>query len=295
MSVAEVVTSGSLLLAVPLAATAGLVSFLSPCVLPLAPGYLSYVTGLTGAELAGEGGDDDGPRTSAIGDNDDRAAADDGRRTAASDDGASGAVVTSAPPLRHVRRHSRVLLGSILFVLGFTAVFVAYGALFGGVGSFLLQYSDAITRILGVVVIVMGLGFLGVVPALQREWRFPMTPTYSLAGAPLLGVLFGVGWVPCIGPTLGAVLGLALNEGSAARGAVLSFAYCLGLGLPFVVLGLAFRKAAGVLGWVRHHSGAVMRVGGGLLVAIGLLLVTGWWDDLTVWMRSATAGFEVPL
>ena len=247
--VAETVASGGLLLASLIAFAAGVLSFVSPCVLPLAPGYLSYVTGLTGAEIA-EGG---------------------------------------------VARRSRVLIGSLLFVLGFSIVFVSYGLFFGGLGSLLLQYQDVITRVLGVLVIVMGLAFMGGIPGLQREWRMHRMPSYSLWGAPLLGVLFGLGWTPCIGPTLTVVQTLAFTEASAARGAFLSFIYCLGLGLPFVLLGLAFRYAAGTLTWVREHYALIMRIGGGLLVVIGVLLVTGIWNDITIWMRTLVPGFETPL
>ncbi len=247
--VAETVAGGGLLLASLIAFAAGVLSFVSPCVLPLAPGYLSYVTGLTGAEIA-EGG---------------------------------------------VARRSRVLVGSLLFVLGFSIVFVSYGLFFGGLGSILLQYQEVITRVLGVLVIVMGLAFMGVIPGLQREWRMHRMPTYSLWGAPLLGILFGLGWTPCIGPTLTVVQTLAFTEASAARGAFLSFVYCLGLGLPFVLLGLAFRYAAGTLTWVRDHYALIMRIGGGLLVVIGVLLVTGFWNDITIWMRTLVPGFETPL
>lgn len=247
--VPDTVANGGLLLASLIAFAAGVLSFASPCVLPLAPGYLSYVTGLTGAEMA-EGG---------------------------------------------VARRSRVLLGSVLFVLGFSAVFVSYGLFFGGLGSVLLQYQEVITRVLGVLVIVMGLAFMGVIPGLQREWRLHRVPSYSLWGAPLLGVLFGIGWTPCIGPTLTVVQTLAFTEASAARGAFLSLIYCLGLGLPFVVLGLAFRYAAGTLSWVREHYTLIMRLGGGLLVVIGVLLVTGIWNDMTIWMRTLVPGYETPL
>lgn len=248
--IAGTIVDGSLLLAIPLALLAGLVSFASPCILPLAPGYLSYVTGLTGAELTEGGG---------------------------------------------AARHSRVLLGSSLFVLGFSIVFVSYGALFGGLGGYLLEYQDAITRVLGVLVIVMGLAFMGLIPGLQREWRVHRLPALGVWSAPLLGILFGLGWTPCIGPTLTAVQGLAFTEGSAARGALLSLAYCIGLGLPFILLGLAFRKAAGTVAWLRRHTVAIMRIGGGLLVVIGILLVSGLWTSFTVLMRTWIPGFETPL
>jgi cytochrome c-type biogenesis protein len=216
-------------------------------VLPLAPGYLSYVTGLTGAELAG------------------------------------------------TRRRGTVLAGSLLFVLGFSVVFISYGVLFGGVGSTLLRYTEVISRILGVFVIALGLAFMGVIPGLQREFRIHRLPRWGVAGAPVLGVLFGLGWTPCIGPTLAAVQTLAFTEASALRGAVLSFAYCLGLGLPFVVLAVAFSRLAGAVSFLRRHSLVIMRVGGVLLVAVGVLLVTGLWNDLTVWLRITAPGFETSL
>lgn len=243
MNVGALVSSGSLWLALPIAFTAGVVAFLSPCVLPLAPGYLSYVTGLTGAELAGS------------------------------------------------RRRGTVLAGSLLFVLGFSVVFVSYGVLFGGVGSTLLRYTDVISRVLGIFVIALGLAFMGVIPGFQREFRIHRLPRWGVAGAPVLGVLFGLGWTPCIGPTLAAVQTLAFTEASALRGAVLSFAYCLGLGLPFVVLAVAFSRLAGAVSFLRRHSLVIMRVGGVLLVLVGVLLVTGLWNDLTVWLRITVPGF----
>ncbi|MDQ1626023.1 MAG: cytochrome c-type biosis protein [Actinomycetota bacterium] len=240
--VGSTITDGSLVLALPLAALAGLVSFLSPCVLPLVPGYLSYVTGLTGVDLAD-------------------------------------------------RSRGRLVLGASLFVAGFTAVFVSAGVLVGSVGSFLVDHERLLQRVLGGLTILLGLAFMGVLPVFQRELRVHRRPVIGLAGAPMLGVLFGLGWTPCIGPTLGAVLTLAGTEGSAARGGVLAVAYCLGLGLPFVVTALAFRRAMGAFGWVKRHYVWVMRLGGGLLVAIGLLLVTGAWNDITVAMRVWVANF----
>jgi cytochrome c-type biogenesis protein len=292
VSAAETVATGSLLLAAPIAFAAGLVSFLSPCVLPLVPGYLSFITGLTGAELLGE---DESRRTPT--------APDDPRVTDVSDrEGGSSRSVASVtrvpeaptlPPIALTK--GRVLLGSVLFVLGFTAVFVAYGALFGALGEALLDYQEPITRVLGVVVIGLGLAFLGWIPGAQREWRLHHVPDLGLWSAPLLGVLFGVGWTPCIGPTLGAVQTLAFTEASAARGALLSVVYCLGLGLPFIVVGLLFRRLLGAIAWVRRHSETVMRIGGALLVAIGVLLVTGLWDDVTIGLRTWAGGFGVLL
>jgi cytochrome c-type biogenesis protein len=246
--IGQVVANGAIWVAVPIAFAAGIVAFLSPCVLPLAPGYVSYITGLTGAELADAKG-----------------------------------------------RRFQVLAGSLLFVLGFSIVFVSYGVLFGGAGSLLLEYADAITRVLGVVVIIMGLVFVGLIPGLQREYRMHRFPTWGVAGAPVLGILFGLGWTPCIGPTLAAVQTLAFAEASALRGAVLSFVYCLGLGLPFVLLAVAFSRVAGAIGWVRTHYVWVMRVGGGMLIVVGLLLVTGLWTDFTIWLRVQAPGFETVL
>lgn len=242
-NISTVITSGSLLLAMLIAFAAGLLAFLSPCVLPLAPGYISYITGLTGAELS-EG------------------------------------------------RKGRVLLGSILFVIGFSVVFVSYGALFGGMGSLLLEYSDWINRILGVFVIAMGLAFMGLIPGLQREYRFHHVPKWGVAGAPILGVAFGIGWTPCIGPTLAAVQTLAFTEASAARGALLSLVYSLGLGLPFILIGLLFTRTAGALKFLRTHNLAIMRIGGAMLVIVGLLLVTGAWTEFTIWLRVTLPGFE---
>jgi cytochrome c-type biogenesis protein len=246
--VTDLVTNGALWGAVPIAFAAGILAFLSPCVLPLAPGYISYITGLTGQELANPQG-----------------------------------------------KRGQVLLGSLLFVLGFSVVFISYGVLFGSVGSALLQYADVINRVLGVLVIVMGLAFIGFIPGLQREYKIHQAPKWGVAGAPLLGIVFGIGWSPCIGPTLAAVQSLAFAEASAARGALLSFVYCLGLGLPFVVLALAFSRMAGAIGWIKKHYVWVMRVGGGMLILVGILLVTGLWTEFTIWLRVTMPGFTTPL
>jgi cytochrome c-type biogenesis protein len=244
----DVAASGSLALAVPVAIVAGLVSFLSPCVVPLVPGYLSYVTGLSGAELAG--------RTGGL-------------------------------------RRSRVVLGTVLFVLGFTAVFVSYGLFFGSLGATMREHQDVLVRVLGVLTIVLGLAFAGWLPGLSREWRVHGVSRIGLAGAPLLGVLFGLGWTPCIGPTLAAVQTLAFSEASAARGALLSAAYCLGLGVPFLIAGLAYRRALGALQWARRHRLAIMRVGGVMLIFLGVLFVTGIWGSMVARLQGWIGSFEV--
>ncbi|MBI1759010.1 MAG: cytochrome c biogenesis protein CcdA [Actinobacteria bacterium] len=258
---AGTVTGGPLLLAAGVAALVGLVSFLSPCVLPLVPGYLSYVTGLAGAEASagsGAGGTGD-----------------------SGDSGGSGGGTVTAR-----RARLRTLAGAALFVLGFTAVFVSYGVLFGGLGRLLTDYQHTLQWVLGGVTILLGLAFLGVIPGLQREARVHRLPAAGLAGAPLLGVVFGLGWTPCIGPTLGAVQTLAVSSASAGRGALLSVAYCVGLGVPFVLTAFGFRWVVGAVGVFRRHAQWVMRFGGGLLVLVGVLLLTGVWDSWMIWLRA---------
>ncbi|MEV6332158.1 cytochrome c biogenesis protein CcdA [Streptomyces sp. NPDC051909] len=241
----ETVFNGALLLALPIAVLGGLVSFFSPCVLPLVPGYLSYVTGVTGTDL-GEA------------------------------------------------RRGRMTAGAALFVLGFSAVFVSSGALFGFFGWTLQEHRETLTTVLGVLMILMGVFFLGLMPWFtQREFRFHKRPVTGLVGAPLLGALFGIGWTPCIGPTLAAVNALAANEASAGRGALLTVAYCFGLGLPFILTAVAFRKALGAFAWVKKHYAWVMRIGGGMMILTGILLLTGAWDTMVSTMQGWSSGFTV--
>jgi cytochrome c-type biogenesis protein len=243
---AGIVTDGSLLVAFLVAALVGLISFASPCCLPLVPGYVGYIAGLAGSdvtaptrpELLGAAGS--GPSTSAP-------------RVTAS----AGGIVLA--PSREAPGRGRMLVGALLFVAGFSAVFISFGALFGGLGSLLLQWAPTLTRIAGVVTIAMGLAFLGALPWLQRERRLRHRPSGGLAGAPVLGVVFGLGWTPCLGPTLAAVNSLAYTEASAVRGAVLGLAYCLGLGIPFVAMALGARRVVRVSGWARRHARWVTR------------------------------------
>ena len=272
------VTNGPLLLAAPVAAAAGLVSFLSPCCLPLVPGYLSFVTGLSGADLAGQ-------QT---------------YPAAAGPSGTAGepaSAVLTAPTAVSQRAapRGRVLLGSVLFVLGFSAVFVSEGALFGGIGALLLVHQRLVEVVLGAVTVLLGLSFAGALPGLRREVRIRQVPRVGLAGAPLLGVVFGVGWTPCLGPTLAAVQTLAYTQGSAGRGALLTLFYCLGLGLPFIATGLAFRRSLTLFAVVRRHYRLVSRTGGGLLVVIGLMLMTGVWDHLTIALRAWVSSYQTSL
>jgi cytochrome c-type biogenesis protein len=255
---AGLVTDGPLLAAAAVAALVGLISFASPCVLPLVPGYLSYVTGLVGS----------------------------GERSAATTPAGSGGGTATATAVDTRTSRRRMVAGALLFVLGFTAVFVVIGTAVGGLGRLLLVHNDVITRVLGVVVVVVGLAFLGRVPLLQRTKRLSLRPAAGLAGAPLLGVVFGLGWTPCLGPTLAAVYSLAATEATAGRGAVLSVAYCLGLGVPFVLVAVGARWTMGATTWLRRHARAVTRVGGAVLVVVGLLLVTGAWTEMMQWLRS---------
>jgi cytochrome c-type biogenesis protein len=186
-----------------------------------------------------------------------------------------------------------MVAGALLFVLGFTAVFTAISSAFGGLGRLLLQYDDVLTRVMGAVTVVVGLGFLGRLPLLQRTKRLSVRPAVGLAGAPLLGVVFGLGWTPCLGPTLAAVQSLSFAQGTAARGALLGVAYCLGLGVPFVLVAVGARWALGATSVLRRHARTVTRVGGVVLVAVGVLLLTGLWTELMQWLRSwiAASGF----
>ncbi|MFB7496995.1 cytochrome c biogenesis CcdA family protein [Streptomyces sp. NPDC056161] len=241
----QTVFSGALLIAVPVAVIGGLVSFFSPCVLPLVPGYLSYVTGVAGTDLA-------------------------------------------------EARRGRMVSGASLFVLGFTVVFVSGGALFGFFGSTLQEHQSVLSKVLGGLMVAMGVFFMGLMPWLtQREFRFHQRPSTGLVGAPLLGALFGIGWTPCIGPTLASVQGLAMNQASAGRGALLTVAYCVGLGVPFVLAAMAFRKALGAFGWVKRHYVWVMRIGGSMMIVTGVLLLTGAWDRLVQEMQTWSNGFTV--
>jgi cytochrome c-type biogenesis protein len=240
---AGIATNGPLLLAVVVAALAGLVSFLSPCILPLVPGYLSYVTGLAGADL-----------TDAL-----------NRPTAAS--------------------RGRLTLGVAGFIAGFTAVFTLMGLFTSTVGRALLGNERTIELVAGMLIVVLGLAFLGAVPGLQREWRVHRLPAAGIASAPVLGAVFAVSWVPCVGPTLGAVLTLAAVEGSAGRAAALTVAYCFGLGLPFLAFGLGFRRLITVQKAIRRHNAWVTRVGGAMLILVGVALATGVWDAFIVWLK----------
>ncbi|MFC0507507.1 cytochrome c biogenesis CcdA family protein [Micromonospora costi] len=268
--------SGPLLLAIGAAALAGLVSFLSPCVLPLVPGYLSYVTGLAGADLEGRvrGGTPDGSPPDPGG-------------------GVAVAVREKARPAAAVK--GRVLAGTLLFIAGFTVVFTATAVLFAGVGKVFFTYERAMEIVIGALVIVLGLAFVGLIPGMEREFRIHRLPAAGLLGAPIFGAVFALSWVPCVGPTLAAVMGMATVSGQTDRAVVLAVAYCLGLGVPFVVFGLGFQRLLGVFRFIRRNSRWVTRVGGALLILIGLALVTGGWTNIVIWLQTTVGVGEVSI
>jgi cytochrome c-type biogenesis protein len=286
VSFATIASDGPLILAVGVSAAAGLVSFLSPCVLPLVPGYVSYVTGLAGADLdAALGTDPKGNRVA-------RVAVDTaGTADMASAGGTAVAVRPAAdvvaPSTRRVR--GRIVAGSLLFIAGFTVIFTLVSVVAASVGRTLIRYEDTVQIVVGALVIVLGVAFLGLIPGLQRDVRVRKLPAAGLAGAPVLGAVFALSWTPCISPTLGAVLGLSAISGQTGRAVTLGIAYCVGLGLPFLAFGLGFRRLLGVFAVIRRNSRWVTRVGGVLLIVVGIAMVTGGWTDFINWLR-ATVG-----
>ncbi|MGD0243094.1 MAG: cytochrome c biogenesis protein CcdA [Streptosporangiaceae bacterium] len=273
--VSQLVTSGPLILALPVAAAAGAVTFLSPCCLPLVPGYLSFVTGMAGA-----GGS---PVTAAP-----------VQATAVPAADGSG-IAVAAPPVAAPPRtgatvppRGRVVAGTALFVLGFSVVFVAYGAALGGLGHLLTGHARLLTRVLGGLTIVLGLLFAGALDRFSfagRIVRPAVRPRAGLAGAPLLGVMFGLGWTPCIGPTLTAVLALSASTGTVARGGVLAFVYALGLGVPFLLVSFGFQASMRAFAFFRRHARLVTQIGGAMLICVGLLEVTGAWSTFMAWLQ----------
>lgn len=249
MDLQGIVADGQLLVASLIALAAGLVSFLSPCVLPLVPGYLAYV----------------------------------------------GASAGSASGTTHVPARRRLIAGAALFVAGFTAVLVALMAAAGTVGVWLIEWEYVITRVMGVVVIVMGLVFIGLFGKMQYTKKLSVKPRVGLLGAPLLGIVFAVGWTPCLGPTLATIMSLSVQQGSVGRSVVLALAFCLGLGIPFVLAAFGFGWMTQTMTFFKRHIRTVNLVGGGLLILIGLLMVTGVWSRMMFELQAVIGGYVTPL
>ncbi|MTE23350.1 cytochrome c biogenesis CcdA family protein [Microbacterium sp. ZXX196] len=248
MSVEQIIGAGTLWAALPIALAAGLLSFLSPCVLPLVPGYLGFI---------------------------------------------SGAVAPNRQPGSASR--GRLVGGVLLFIAGFTVVFMAVNIFSGGAAAFFLRYQDLITRILGAVVIVMGLVFLGLFRVMQRQVKPNLSGDLGLVGAPLLGLALGIGWAPCIGPTLAVIMSLSWNTGDPWRAGILGLVYSLGLGIPFLLVALGFGWATRTVTFFRRHVRAINVIGGSLLILLGVLMVSGVWTMLMSRLQVVIGGVELPL
>jgi cytochrome c-type biogenesis protein len=306
--VGNLVQSGPLLLAVPIAAAAGAITFLSPCCLPLVPGFLSYVTGMSGTDAqrktsAPDGGRDrDGATVAAVAVGANRggstpSSAGTGEASAAAAGTAAAETGTAATAVRRPTR-GRTVAGTALFVLGFSALFTTYGVAAGGLGAALRTHQQGLDQVLGALTIVLGLLFAGVFE------RFPITgfvarpsfrPRAGLAGAPLLGIMFGLGWLPCTGPTLTVVLQLGMTTGTVLRGGVLAFIYALGLGIPFLIVAVGFQRGVAAFGFARRHARLITRIGGLMLVTVGVLEVTGAWASAIIWLQVHWSGYTLPL
>jgi cytochrome c-type biogenesis protein len=292
--VGQVVLSGPVVLALPVAMAAGALTFLSPCVLPLVPGYLSYITGMSGSAVTDGARQDSGAAAADAAGSHPAAQRAPAGTVAGRGAAAVGVADRQSPPGRRAAAalpravRGRAAAGTALFVLGFSALFAVYGSAAGALGSVLRREQRPLRVALGLVVIVLGLLFAGAFDRFSFAGRImkpTVRPRAGLAGAPLLGVLFGLSWTPCIGPTLSAVLNLGLTAGTAGRGAVLAFGYALGLGVPFIAVSLAVDRGMRLLGFARRHARMITRIGGLMLITIGVLEVTGTWAAAMTWLQ----------
>jgi cytochrome c-type biogenesis protein len=279
-----IIADGALWVALPIAVLAGFVSFLSPCVLPLVPGYLGFIGGAVAPRPSERR--KIGPSSEDSAENVRRSA---DSPTAGMDAARAATLVDQAPS------RGRLLGGVLLFIAGFTVVFMAVNILGGTVGRFFLEYADAITRVMGVVIILLGLVFIGLFGFAQRTFKPQVRGNLGLVGAPLLGVALGIGWAPCIGPTLGAILAMSWNFGDPVRAGLLGLAYSLGLGIPFILITLGFGWATRSVGFLRRHIRTVNIIGGVMLVVLGLLMVTGVWTALVAQLQGVFLNVPLPL
>lgn len=270
MNVMEVMFSGAMWLALPIAALAGLISFISPCVLPLVPGYLGFISGAVA------------PREPVA-------------APSVAGGASGGGVATRTAPTTPVVARNRLVWGVVLFIAGFTVVFVFFFVLGGTLGMMLIRYQDIITRVLGVFVMVMGFVFVGLFGFAQRTFRPKLREGLGLAGAPLLGVAMGIGWAPCIGPTLSAIFSISLSQADPWRAGLLGFAYAMGLGIPFILLAVGFGWASRTVGFLRRHIRLLNIIGGALLVLLGLLMVTGVWTSIMSQLGVVAGSVQLPI